>query len=206
MIPSRPYVVGITGGSASGKTLFINKLLEAFRKDEICLLSQDHYYLDRQRQPRDANGIENFDQPESIDHEAFKNDIITLIAGKEIHRKEYTFNNKNREAKDLVFQPAPIIVVEGLFSFYKTEYLELYNLKLFIEANEPIKIVRRISRDKDERGYDLDDVLYRYEKHVYPTYVRYIEPFKNEADIIIPNHTSFEKALEVVISHLKHLD
>lgn len=202
---NKPYVVGITGGSASGKTLLINKLVNSFNPDEICLLSQDHYYLDRHLQPKDKNGIENFDEPDSIDHDAFKGDVEKLISGETVERKEYTFNNSAKNAQLLTFKPASIIIVEGLFAFYKQEYLKFYDLKLFVEANEPIKMVRRILRDKEERGYDLDDVLYRYEKHVYPTYMRYIEPFKNEADIIIPNHTSFEKALEVVVSHLKHI-
>lgn len=201
----KPYVVGITGGSASGKTRFIHELLRAFDTKDICLVSQDHYYRDREKQPKDEQGVENFDLPESIDHLAFQNDIRQLINGSQVRRKEYTFNNSAKTASILTFQPAPIIVAEGLFAFYKRENLNLYDLKIFIEASEPIKMVRRIVRDKNERGYDLDDVLYRYEKHVYPTYEKYIKPFQSEADLIIPNHSSFEKALNVVVSHLKSL-
>jgi uridine kinase len=199
----KPFVVGITGGSASGKTRFILELIRAFSDRDICLVSQDHYYRDREKQPKDDKGIENFDLPESIDHEAFQRDIRHLIDGKEVQRMEYTYNNAEKQPAILTFRPAPIIVAEGLFAFYKKENLNLYDLKLFIEASEPIKMVRRIVRDKEERGYDLDDVLYRYEKHVYPTYEKYIKPFQSEADLIIPNHSSFEKALNVVVSHLK---
>lgn len=197
------YVVGITGGSASGKTEFIKKLLGAFSPSEICLLSQDHYYHPIEKQPIDDNGVENFDTPQSIDHDAFLQDILALKSGTEIRKKEYTFNNPLDSAKLLTFSPAPIIICEGLFSFYDERLRDIFNLKIFVEANEPTKLTRRIKRDKIERGYDLDDVLYRYENHVYPTYRRYIEPFKHDSDLIIPNHDTFEKGLEVVVSHLK---
>ncbi|MEQ8519662.1 MAG: uridine kinase [Cytophagales bacterium] len=199
----KPYLIGITGGSASGKTLFINELINRFTSEEICLVSQDHYYLDREDQPKDKNGIENFDLPQSIDHKAFYKDLGELRSGKTVRRKEYTFNNPDKIPDTLTFSPAPIIVAEGLFAFYKAEYLKLYDLKLFIEASEPVKLIRRINRDNNERGYDINDVLYRYENHVYPTYEKYVKPFQSEADIIIPNHTSFEKALNVLVSHLK---
>ncbi len=199
----KPYLIGITGGSASGKTLFINELINRFTSKEICLVSQDHYYLDREKQPKDENGIENFDLPQSIDHDAFYKDLNELLGGNIIRRKEYTFNNPDKTPDTLIFSPAPIIVAEGLFAFYKREYLKLYDLKLFIEASEPVKLIRRINRDNNERGYDIKDVLYRYENHVYPTYEKFVKPFQSEADLIIPNHTSFEKALNVLVSHLK---
>ena len=103
----------------------------------------------------------------------------------------------------LQFDPAPVIVVEGIFVFYFPEIREQLDLKLFIDAEEHIKLKRRIKRDGQERGYDMDDVLYRYENHVAPTYDRYIRPFKTEADIIIPNNHSFDKAMEVIVTFLK---
>jgi uridine kinase len=103
----------------------------------------------------------------------------------------------------LIFKPAPIIVVEGIFVFYFSEIAKLLDLKIFIDAKEHIKLKRRIYRDQVERGYDINDVLYRYEKHVAPTYERYIEPFKNEADIIIPNNSHYQKPLEMLVCYLK---
>jgi len=103
----------------------------------------------------------------------------------------------------LEFAPAPVVVVEGIFVLYYPELAELLDLKVFIDAKDYIKLKRRIVRDKVERGYDLDDVLYRYENHVMPTYEKYIEPFKHEADIIVPNNSSFDKGLDVVKSYLK---
>ncbi|WP_194776013.1 uridine kinase [Pararhodonellum marinum] len=200
---NKPYIVGITGGSASGKTLFLEKLLNSFESSQICLISQDNYYKARHLQPIDDKGVHNFDTPHSIDFEQYAEDIRQIQKGKTITRQEYTFNNPNKTPKILSFSPAPVVVVEGIFVLYYPELADLLDLKIFIDAKDYIKLKRRIVRDKVERGYDLDDVLYRYEKHVMPTYEKYIEPFKHDADIIIPNNRSFEKALEVIKTYLK---
>jgi uridine kinase len=198
-----PYIVGITGGSASGKTLFLKSLLHAFAPHEICLISQDNYYKPRHEQPRDENGIYNFDTPFSIDFELYAQHIKDLRNGKQVIKQEYTFNNPQAVPAMLTLQASPIIVVEGIFVFYFPEIASLLDLKVFIDAAEHIKLKRRIVRDKDERGYDLEDVLYRYEKHVMPTYEKYIAPFKSDADIIIPNNLHFERGLEMLIVFLK---
>lgn len=199
----KPFIVGITGGSASGKTSFLKNLLEAFEPQEICLIAQDNYYKPREEQPLDENGVYNFDLPESINAQEYARDIEKLRNGETVYRLEYTYNNPNIVPKTLVFKPAPIIVVEGIFVFYFPEIAKLLDLKVFIDAKEHIKLKRRIHRDQIERGYDLNDVLYRYEKHVAPTYELYIEPFKNKADIIIPNNLHYQKPLEMMISYLK---
>ncbi len=200
---NNPFIVGITGGSASGKTMFLKSLLSHFNSDEVCLVSQDNYYRDRHLQPKDENGIENFDTPQSIEFDEYARDIKSLKEGKAVSRKEYTFNNPNIIPEILNFSPSKIIVVEGLFVFYFPELAKLLDLKVFIDAKDYVKLKRRIVRDNSERGYDLDDVLYRYEKHVAPTYEKYIEPFKYDADIIIPNNNKFDKGLEVLVSYLK---
>lgn len=201
---SKPYIIGVTGGSASGKTLFLKSLLGSFAENEICLISQDNYYKPRAEQPTDANGVYNFDTPFSIDFEQYCTDIRALSAGKTVIKKEYTFNNPNIVPKTFVFNPSPIIVVEGIFVFYFPEVANMLDLKIFIDAKEHIKLRRRIVRDQVERGYDLDDVLYRYENHVAPTYEKYIKPFMGEADIIIPNNNKFDKGLDVLVAFLKN--
>lgn len=200
---NQPFLIGITGGSASGKTYFLNELLKSFSDNDICLISQDNYYRTREQQPLDVNGIHNFDTPDSIDFEQYAKDIQELKKGNTVFRKEYTFNNPTLQPKILEFNSAPIIVVEGIFVFYYALIYKMLDLKIFIDAKEYIKIKRRIHRDSKERGYDLDDVLYRYEHHVAPNYEKYIEPFKYDADFIIPNNNSFEKALEILVLYLK---
>ncbi|GJM62030.1 uridine kinase [Persicobacter diffluens] len=199
----KPFVVGITGGSASGKTTFLKSLLDKFTPEEVCLLSQDNYYRDREVQPVDENGVINFDLPKSIDTPAFAADILALKSGKTIRRKEYTFNNEGGEPNILTFHPAPIIVVEGLFVFYEPLISEHLDLKVFIDAEEHVKLKRRIIRDNAERGYDLEEVLYRYEQHVMPTYKQYIAPFKSTSDLVVPNNDTFDMGLEVVVQFLK---
>jgi uridine kinase len=198
----KPYIVGITGGSASGKTFFLHQLLEAFSKEEVCLISQDNYYRTQEFVPKDQNNVENYDLPEAIDFELYAQHIEDLKNGKTVHHKEYVFNKPNVVPKNLTFKPAPIIVVEGIFVFHSQEVSRLLDLKVFIDAKEHVKIKRRIIRDNNERGYDLNDVLYRWENHVAPTYDKFIEPTKYEADIIINNNTQFEKGLAILTTFL----
>lgn len=199
----KTYTIGITGGSGSGKTFFINKLASFFTPSELCLVSQDHYYKPRELQALDERGIENFDLPESIDRETLLRDIQSLKAGKSVSKQEYTFNNPQVDPKILEIHPAPVIIIEGLFVQYFPEVERELDLKLFIEAKDYVKLSRRISRDKDERGYDLNDVLYRYENHVMPVYEALIKPLKREADLIIPNHKNFEQALHVIVQLIR---
>lgn len=200
---SKPYTIGITGGSGSGKTFFLQGLSSQFKPGDICLVSQDHYYKPRDQQPVDENGIKNFDLPISIDREAFQKDLIKLKAGQTIIKKEYTFNNPLAEPRLLEFKSAPILVVEGLFVQYFEEISKELDLHIFIEAKDHVKLGRRIKRDQVERGYDIDDVLYRYQYHVMPVYERLIEPLKHNSDLVVPNNSDFGKALEVLVSHLK---
>lgn len=200
---SNHYLIGITGGSGSGKTYFLNQLISQFSEAELCLISQDNYYRPRHEQPVDESGVQNFDLPESIDHEAFAKDIQALREGRIVEKEEYTFNNPNVVPKQLVFKPAPIVVVEGIFVFHFEQISKMLDLKIFIEAKDHIKLKRRIIRDNEERGYDLDDVLYRYERHVAPTYARFIEPYKSQSDLIIPNNNKMENAVDVIITYLK---
>lgn len=195
---NKPYIVGINGGSASGKTHFLDKLLETFDPRQICLISQDNYYKPRELQPVDEKGYFNFDTPYSIDFEQYCTDIKKIQQGETVYRKEYIFNNPNKTPRILTFIPAPVVVVEGIFVLYHPELANLLDLKIFIDAKDYIKLTRRIIRDKEERGYDLDDVLYRYKKHVMPTYEKYIAPFKDDSDLIVPNNENFDKAIEVI--------
>ena len=199
----KPFLIGITGGSGSGKTRFLNGLLSKFLPNEVCIISQDNYYKPRDKQPVDKNGIKNFDLPESIDFEAYKRDIQLLKEGKEVIIKEYTFNNPDAKPKKIKLKPAPVIIVEGIFVLYYQPISQILDMKLYIDAKDYIKLIRRIVRDDKERGYDLDDVLYRYEHHVMPTYEKHIKPFKTEADIVIPNHKSYDSALDVIETYVR---
>jgi uridine kinase len=200
-----PYTIGITGGSGSGKTHFLNTLSSHFGDGEVCLISQDHYYKPRDQQPLDENGVKNFDLPVSIDREQLLADLLKLKSGQSIFRTEYVFNNPNAQPTTLEFKPAPVLIVEGLFVQYFEEVAQQLDLKIFIEAKDHVKLGRRIRRDQTERGYDLDDVLYRYQYHVMPVFERLIEPLKHMADIVIPNNSKVDVSARVIAGYLKAL-
>ncbi len=199
----KPFTIGITGGSGSGKTYLIESLSSQFKPGEVCLISQDNYYRLRTEQLTDENGVTNFDLPTAIDHELFQKDLLRLKEGETIIKKEYTFNNPNAVAKTIELHPASILIVEGIFVQYFKEIENELDLKIFIEAKDHVKLSRRIRRDNEQRGYDLDDVLYRYQYHVMPVYERYIEPLKHNADLVIPNNSHFDRAIEVLVLSLK---
>ncbi len=200
---NKPFTIGITGGSGSGKTYLIENLSNRFKPEEVCLISQDNYYRPREEQETDANGVKNFDLPGSIDDDRFCNDLLKLKRGETIVKKEYTFNNPNAVPKTIELYPAPILIVEGIFVQYFKEIENQLDLKIFIEAKDHVKLSRRIRRDNDQRGYDLDDVLYRYQYHVMPVYEKYIDPLKHNADLVIPNNSHFDRAIEVLVLSLK---
>ncbi len=200
----RPFIVGITGGSASGKTLFLNQLLHSFSKDEICLISQDNYYKNRHEQVIDKHGYINFDEPESLDLHQYALDVETIRSGKDFQRKEYTFNNPDIVPEIITFHPKPIIVVEGLFVFYFKEIADLLDLKIFVDAKSKIRLDRRIRRDAAERGYgEKEEVMYRWDNHVEPAFKKYVKPYRKTSDIVIPNNTHFEKGLEILVGYLR---
>lgn len=201
---SNSFIIGISGGSGSGKTSFIRDIKEHFTKEQICFLSQDDYYKPREFQKEDENGIKNFDLPESIEMDEFYFDLVKLTNNIPVERPEYTFNNEQKDPVTIHLDPAPIIVVEGLFVFYDPKLFNLLDLKILIHASDTQKIIRRIKRDRVERNYPLEDVLYRYEHHVLPSFESYIFPFFNKVDLIINNNKSYEMGKDMLVSYLSH--
>jgi len=197
MQTDKPYVIGVTGGSGSGKTTFLQELRNRFDCSALCVLSQDNYYKDRDEQQKDKEGIRNFDRLESIDIEAFEKDILSLIAGDNVKRKEYVFNNEAKTPGMLEFKSAPVIIVEGLFVFASDIIRRHVDLKVYIYAHEVKKVIRRIKRDGIERNYPIEDVLYRYENHVTPSFESYIKPVMESADIITNNNYTMAAAFEL---------
>ncbi|MEI6507955.1 MAG: uridine kinase [Bacteroidota bacterium] len=199
----KPYIVGITGGSATGKTKFLYELGALFSQNEVCILSQDNYYKSNDYHTKDENGHINYDLPTCIDLDAFHADIQKLCNNEVVKRREYRFQHETQQGEWLEFYPAPVIIIEGLFIFYKEEIFNSFDLKIFIEANENIQLERRLKRDTVERNISADYVLYQWENHVKPAFELYLLPYKEKADMIINNNSHFNNSLKVVEDHFR---
>jgi uridine kinase len=199
----KPYLVGITGGSAMGKTHFLNSLKKLFPPHELCVISQDNYYKLTFEHQLDDQGNINFDLPECIDLDAFAQDLHKLHTNETIYRNEYLFQHDNQVGELLTFEPAPIIVCEGLFIFYSEAIRNQFDLKIFIQADEDIALKRRLKRDTAERNIPTDYIHYQWNNHVMPAYNRFLLPFLPEADIIVNNNNHFDNSLKVLKDHFK---
>lgn len=197
-------IIGITGGSGSGKTAFIRELRNRFGEDQLAIISEDNYYRPRQEQMADENGVLNFDIPEAIEDSALISDILKLKNGQAIIRTEYTFNNDRLSPREIKTTAAPVIIVEGLFILHRQEIRSLINLSVLIHARDELKLIRRIHRDQQERNYPLDDVLYRYQHHVSPAYQKYIAPYLDEIDLTINNNKHFRNGVDLLASYILH--
>jgi len=194
----KSFVIGICGGSGSGKTTIVEHIQKLFSSEQVTLLTQDDFYIPREQQVKDENGVVDFDRMTSIDHDAFHDHLVSLIEGRSVSIKEYVFNNENADAQMKTIHPAQIILVEGLFVFNSPKVSKLLDLTVFVDSSDVVKVIRRIKRDQIERNYPLEDVLYRYEHHVLPSYKKYILPHKSAADIVINNNGEIKKAVNIL--------
>ncbi len=206
---NKPYIIGIAGGSGSGKTFFLKCFLEHFTADEICLVSQDDYYIPvAHNMTPEENKLYNFDLPRTIDREHFIQDINALVNNQTIYKKEYTFNNPNAVPKTLEIKPAPILIVEGLFILHFEDIANQLNLKIFLETDEDVALQRRLKRDLEERGYSNDDVLYKWHNHVVPAYKEYLLPYRETCHKIVVNNTQVAediiKITDEISAELRH--
>jgi len=187
---NKPYVIGIAGGSGSGKTFFLNCFLEHFTKDEVCLISQDDYYIPvAEGMTAEENKLYNFDLPSTIDEAAFLADAKKLLNHETVYKKEYTFNNAAAVPKMLEIKSAPIIIIEGLFILHFKEMADMLDMKIFIDTEEEVALHRRLKRDLIERGYSADDVQYKWTNHVMPAYKEFLLPHKDACHKIVINNT-----------------
>lgn len=196
------YLIGVAGGSGSGKTSLLRALRASLPDGMACIVSQDDYYHPKERQQADAQGKLNFDLPTAVDLDGLACDLATLIAGEPIFRKEYTFNQEGREPDLIELRPAPVILVEGLFVLHHQPIRDLFDLKVFIEASEHAQLERRLRRDAEERGYGREDVLYQWEHHVLPAYRDFLLPYRHLCDLHVVNEIGFERAARVLRDHL----
>ena len=195
----KPFIIGVAGGSGSGKTFFLKCFLNHFRKEDVCVVSQDDYYIPvAHNMTAEENKLYNFDLPVTIDNAHFLDDIHTLLRGETIEKKKYTFNNPKATPQLLQIPSAPILIIEGLFILHFKEIASLMDRKIFIDTQDEVALKRRLKRDFIERGYSEDDVLYKWHNHVVPSYREYLLPYRDKCSQVITNngHTA-EDILEV---------
>lgn len=197
------FIIGMAGGSGSGKTTFLRALLSHFTTDEVALISQDNYYKPKHRQQADENGVLNFDLPTSIDRQHFFSDMQSLVQGRAIEKKEYNFNNPKWEPQQIIVHPAPVIIMEGLFIFHFAEVMNHLQYKVYLDAENDQRLQRRIKRDGEERGLAPDAVRYQWHNHVLPAEEKYLKPYLAGCDLHIDNTLHFNDGLQQLIKIIR---
>ena len=180
-------VIGIAGGTGSGKTTVVNKILQQLNAEGVNVLSQDNYYHDNQHLSLSEREGLNYDHPKSIDFELLLKHVKTLKKGENIEQPIYSFVTHSRTGDHIAVEPRSVLIVEGILVLTNTELLKEFDLKVFVHADSDERLIRRIRRDTQERGRDLNEVLHRYQTTLKPMHQEFIEPSKNHADLIVPN-------------------
>lgn len=179
-------IIGIAGGTGSGKTTVVKKIIESFGDDEVAVLSQDSYYRDNSHIPLEERKELNFDHPKSIEFELLIEHLKELKLGKEIKEPVYSYLTCTRSEETNIIKPKHVVIVEGILILANPELRELFDIKIYVHASADDRLIRLIRRDTIERGRDVNTVLDRYHKTVKPMHDQFIEPTKNHADLIIP--------------------
>ncbi len=195
-------LIGIVGGTGSGKTTLARKLQEAFGKQAI-LIEQDSYYKDLQGLSLEKRAQTNFDHPDSLDFALLRTHLIDLKNNKEIRKPVYNFKTHSRESHFVAVQPARVIIVEGILLLAIPEVRDLFDLKIYIDADDDVRLLRRIERDIHERGRDFFSVQSQYLTTVKPMHLQFVEPSKSFADVIIPGVGDNSAAMALIVSSLK---
>ena len=191
-------VIGIAGGTGSGKTTVVNQIIQELPEGEVCVISQDSYYKDTSHLPFDKRTKINFDHPKAIDFDLLVTHLIELKKGNAIEQPIYSFVEHNRTKETITMYPKKVIIVEGILILTHTDIRELFDIKLYVHADSDERLIRRLRRDMSERGRDLDEVLSRYKNTLKPMHQQFIEPTKEFADIIIPNNRYNTVAVDLI--------
>jgi len=191
-------IIGIAGGTGSGKTTVVNQILHELPADEVCVISQDSYYNETHDLSYDERTKINFDHPKAIDFELLVHHLTELKKGNVIEQPVYSFITHNRTQDSLITHPRKVVIVEGILIFNNKQLRDLFDIKIFVHAETDERLIRRLKRDVEERGRDVNEVIGRYQNTLKPMHLQFIEPTKNYADIIIPNDRYNTVAVDIV--------
>lgn len=197
-----PVIVGIAGGTGSGKTTVSRRILEGMGTGSAHI-QHDWYYHDQAELPLGERGCVNYDHPNSLDSDFLHDHLAELKAGRSIEAPQYDFTTHSRLEETFTIDPQPVIVVEGILLFALPELRDLFDIKLFVDTDADIRILRRIRRDINERGRDFETIRAQYYETVRPMHLEFVEPSKRWADLIIPEGGNNKIAIDVIIERLK---
>jgi uridine kinase len=200
---SSPLVVGIAGGTASGKSTVSRKIKEALTAFRVAFLDQDSYYRDLADLNIDERREINFDHPDAFDTELLVSHMKALTQGQPIDKPVYNFVTSTREPRTVRVDPGDMILLEGILVLHIPAVRELLQVRIFVDAEDDVRIIRRLTRDIKERGRDFDHVVSQYFRHVRPMHMGFVEPSKRYADIIVPHGGHNETAIEMLVGALR---
>jgi uridine kinase len=201
----RPVVIGIAGGSGSGKTTVLRKIVEAFGPAYIAVLEHDAYYRDLSHLPFEERVQVNFDHPDALETELLRAHLDALLAGKPIEKPVYNFTTHTRAPYTIRVEPRPVIILEGILVLAEPLLRERMDIKLYVDAPDDVRLIRRIRRDMEERGRTIESILAQYERTVRPMHLEFVEPSKRLADVIIPGGGYNQVAIDMVLARIAAL-
>ncbi len=196
-------IIGIAGGTGSGKTTVVKKIIEKLSTDEIAVLSQDSYYKDNSSLPIEERQKINFDHPDSLEFTLLTKHLNQLRGGKAIEQPIYSYLTCTRATETINIKPRQVVIVEGILILYNKNLRDLFDIKVFVHADADDRLTRVIKRDIIERGRSVNTVLERYEESVKPMHLQFIEPSKRYADIIVPQGGNNKVAIDVLARYIE---
>lgn len=201
----RPIVFGVAGGTASGKTTVARAVLDAVGASQVAYLPHDAYYRDRSDLPFEERARLNYDHPDSLETKLLVRHIKDLLVGAPVAVPVYDFTTHRRTDDTILVEPAPIILVDGILILSKRKLRDLMDIKVYVDTDADVRFIRRLQRDMHERGRSLDSVVHQYLDTVRPMHLKFVEPSKRYADVIIPGGGHNKVAMEMVVSRLQML-
>ena len=202
---AKPKIIGIVGGSGSGKTTVTKRIIEALDIDKVVLIEQDYYYKDQSHMTMDERIKTNYDHPGAFDNELLYSQLLELIDGKSVEVPRYDYTNHTRSDKKVLQESKDVIIIEGMFGLYSEKLRNLMDIKIFVDTPSDLRILRRLLRDINERGRTVESVINQYLMTVRPMHEKYIKPTKQYADIIIPDGGFNDIAIDILITKIKSL-
>ena len=199
----KPLIIGVAGGTGSGKTTVANRIYESLKGVNVVALQQDAYYIDLSHLPLEERKKINFDHPSAFDSDLLIQQLKKLIKEQEIEKPIYSFTDYTRKKETEKVLPRDIIILEGILVLEEEKIRNLLDIKIYVDADEDERFIRRLVRDTKERGRSMDSVIEQYLNVVKPMFLQFVEPSKRYADIVIPQGGLNDVAIDIIVSKIK---